>query len=558
MFNKKNNYVPLKAEVEKMIESVVSLLKKYNHVKALDTCRGIFKMFGEDGIFWANKGWIIDAMTKCPEYNGNLQIVMPYPMVRHVDFTVIQDFMGWFEWHCGSKVYTDMMVEVLKPFLISRNEIHKIESIEKWEEENCALTAERAVELNEYGKQYDVDLHLNKGMKISKIVRKLCVMAKVNDIVNIQAFSFYDQNGNYHVRRKDMGYNHWIASVGDAVNPYKKMTVAVLSANPIDYYTMSFGDDWTSCHSIDKEDIRCTRDGAHEYSGLYCAGTESYVLDGSTLIFYLLNKEKHRDIDINHPENYDKYKRAVVYVGEDKFIFSRLYPDGRDGGDDKFLPMEIMSTLEGLFNQMSGTENNWVRSEGIASTLIETEPRSNHYRDYQEDNDVYTSFECKDNKISHKKIKVGHKTICPECGDTHDSSDYLRCYDCREEKKHCAGCGRIVRRSRALISDSGKWFCDECGVVCENCGTVVPAHNSFTSDDGFTLCGLCFESSCHHTKDGYEVLRERNLVYTPKGIYYRGMWRGEEPRRCPHCRRFVTEMDVHVSTNHPFSDLENM
>lgn len=545
----KNVYELENGEALDMMLKVKDLLTTYNHVAYGET-EGIIKMFGQHGIFWSNKGWIINAMKHHPMYNGNYQITFPFKLKRHVNPTEVRGFATWFECNLYKvegmtgrleAQYLDLIYSILDPFLNHEiDNIETVEEIEAWEKEHCVLSAERVEHLTSEFERYGIKVHLNTGMKVSKLVGKLCHMSGIDKVVDMCEEGWYDSNGHYNTKMKDKGYNYQFAHFADNINPFVKDTMAVLSANPIDYYTMSFGDSWASCHTIDKENIRENHDDDHNYEGMYCAGTESYCLDSTTMIFYIVTTKS------DTPEYLNKHKRVVVYMDEDKLVQSRIYPDGRDGGD-KFLPETLMTTLKGIVSEMFNIENEWVDCGELTKRMIETGYGAEHYPDYKHYDDINLAFLNVNKRINAKRITVGHETICPSCGTTHSDSGYLLCPDCRAPRYTCMVCGSTIRRSNGFMDSNGYWYCRECATICDRCTEVVAINDVVHTEDDYNLCPDC-GNMCHVMHNGTLVYRSRNIVTTEEGHMYH--WNDSAFCRCGECGNATDNLRVHMMTRH--------
>lgn len=104
-------------------------------------------------------------------------------------------------------------------------------------------------------------------------------------------------------------YNHDFAVIADAVNPLKNTQVAILSVNPCDFLKMSYGEGWDSCHHV----------GHH---GCYHAGTQSYIMDSSSMIFYTLSNQYAGD-----PWENNKLTRQIYCYQNGLLLQSRNYPN---------------------------------------------------------------------------------------------------------------------------------------------------------------------------------------------------------------------------------------
>ena len=146
------------------------------------------------------------------------------------------------------------------------------------------------------------DLRAQEGQKTSRMINKLWKMLGVD------------------INSKE--YQVVFAEFADAINPISITRPFILSANPSDYITMSYGSSWASCHIINPDKAR----GGDNYSGIYKAGTLSYMNDAYTLIGYTLEKlpENLRDAC-----RIPKITRQCFMVDVDNGVImqSRQYPE---------------------------------------------------------------------------------------------------------------------------------------------------------------------------------------------------------------------------------------
>jgi hypothetical protein len=241
--------------------------------------------------------------------------------------------------------------------------------------------------------------------------------------VDIRDVSFYDHNGVFHEKVKDMGWNNWIAVLGDAINPIELTKTAVISVNPTDFLTMSLGTNWASCMTIDKNNIRHL---ANNYHGMYFGGSESYMLDTSTIIFYYLED----GCTGTHPEYEYKLKRCLFYLGEDKLIQSRVYPDGRDGGEES-LAGDIRKIMQKIIADLFDVPNYWSNKGGTSACAEVTTSNGVHYKDYLCYDDCNVSYMKRiDGYKNMRMVPIGRNPICPECGEEHTYEENIFCHSC--------------------------------------------------------------------------------------------------------------------------------
>lgn len=299
------------------------------------------------------------------------------------------------------------------------------------------VTASQARMFNEILEFLGLKMRASEKQKLSKLVSKFCIEIGLSKYVSMQNQSFYDNNGEYHEKEKDMGYNYYFYSVfADSINPKSFKRQIVLSVNPIDFWTMSFGNSWASCMTLDVDKRRKAQGGlGHNYEGMYSSGTESYMLDGSTIVVYYVDLKDENGI--GNPELKDKYKRCLFYIGENKMIQSRVYPDGRDGVQDEDdssvqIAKDMREIVEKVISECAGVPNSWVYKNGTNMATQMSESYGTHYRDYQSYSDCGTVFLKIGERLikNTQKIKIGHDPICPSCGEPHSNQRNIQCDGC--------------------------------------------------------------------------------------------------------------------------------
>ena len=342
------------------------------------------------------------------------------------------------------------------------------------------------------------------GNRVAKYVRKLLVKFGADKIVDLheRSWTTTDENGNtvQNTRMEDLGYNHYFALLGDSINPVDIPCELVISVNPIDFWTMSFGYKWGSCHTLDKEN---RRNCDNSYHGCYSSGTTSYMLDGATFIVYSRPSAKQLEKigeDGLPMELQSKMKRCVFYLGEDKLVQSRLYPDGRDGGDAG-LAAQFRNIVQDVIAKLYDTANLWVLKKGTCecSSVVDAGRGATNYPDYENYDDCNVSYLRRvDGLLNARVITVGTAPICPVCGKEHSSQEWIICDNCRDTV-YCENCGELVSRRDAIYVD-GEWYCD---ADCANSAGYVE-----TEDDGW-----------HHRRDcGYESYTDTWYYYTDEAI----------------------------------------
>jgi hypothetical protein len=201
-------------------------------------------------------------------------------------------------------------------------------------------------------------------------------------------------------------YNKEFAKYADMVSGLKRQIKFFISVNPLDYLTMSFGVNWASCHTIDKLNIRRME---NNYSGGYCAGTMSYMLDSTSIVTYVHD---------SMPENYEtgKIYRNMFHLGGDGVLLQgRVYPQGNDGCTDLY--KEFRMIMQEEMAKVLGLESNkWTKRNKISNV----NSVGKHYRDYNSFSDCNISYPSERPRCQEQEITVGSDRICPCCGGSAD------------------------------------------------------------------------------------------------------------------------------------------
>ena len=308
-----------------------------------------------------------------------------------------------------------------------------------------------ANEINSYWK-----LNAKEGQKLSRVVSKVLTHYGINEIKDMKTIVH-----NGVTEPKDFGYNYYFAMFGDAINPVSFTKYTVISINPLDYWTMSFGKNWSSCQTIDKLNRRVSK---KTYHGQYSSGTESYMLDGSSVIFYTVDASYQGEM-----WKADKERRMMFHLAPNgkAMIFGRQYPDARDDAETG-ISAQFRNVMQKILSDALSFNNLWKVYKGTEYGDRYSITSGTHYRDYNHYEDCGISFVTDEGM---PKIKIGHKPICPSCGKEHTNEECVFCYDHTAMKSwdgdhECPRCGEVVDISSSeavYCPDNGGWYCNyEC------------------------------------------------------------------------------------------------
>ena len=297
-----------------------------------------------------------------------------------------------------------------------------------------------ATEVNELNELTDfLDLRIVAGQKFSRIIGKFCRKLGIDKLDD---------------------YQQKFAKFGDDINELAIKRHTIISINPIDYLTMSFGNSWSSCHTIDKlNDRNCP----NNYRGMYSGGTLSYMLDGASIVFYTIDR-KYNGTDF---EFEPKVNRCMFHIGEDKIIQGRVYPQNNDG--DQTIYNEIRAIMQKTISEMLNTNNLWIIKQGTYTCNTMSDSYGAHYRDYLHYNNCNVSWlKPTEGKLKNtNRIRIGHSGICINCGEEHNNADSIICNDCFNEVKRCPHCGRRVGENDHIEID-GQVYCSTCARYCSH------------------------------------------------------------------------------------------
>jgi hypothetical protein len=242
--------------------------------------------------------------------------------------------------------------------------------------------------------QYDSSLKLAEGLKTSRAFNRVCE--------------------TYGVTKAEP-YNKLFASYADMVSDLKRELTYVISLNPYDYLTMSFGNSWASCHTIDKTNRR-GMDNA--YSGAYCGGCLSYMLDSTSFITFTV--EKGADVQTS-----GKIFRNMFHYGNNVLVQGRVYPQSNDGGTDLYQAFREIVQAE-MATMLDLTSNEWTHLCGYDSMGSYVNTSGVHYPDYRRYNGCNASYPSERRRSG--AVRIGHNGICPYCGEEY-SKDRLLSHD---------------------------------------------------------------------------------------------------------------------------------
>ena len=487
------NEIITEEERKEILDNMEKLLEEYDYTYTERALNKIIDTWAED------KAGLIALFKKHPNYiDGKFMIAFDKDYSRDVDPHGVKMFVKWINSH-KSEFIKNLNEE---PKEIAQKDRER--RIQQYMDVfGCTFDyAESRVVLNfpEYAcKMFDTyflsktflgegslevlnkispNLRFSEGMKMSRAVNKVCTWLGIN---------------------KHPEYNKEFAKFADAINPLKIVRHTIISINPIDYLTMSFGNSWASCHTIDKKN---TRGMDNSYEGMYSSGTVSYMLDGVSMVFYTV------DASYNGNEYFfqDKINRNMFHYGNDKLIQGRVYPQCNDDGGNGIYK-DFREIVQSVMAECLGIPNLWITKHGTSEIYPWVESYGTHYCDY-------TSFDqcciSRPKGIENEElVKIGHNPICIECGYEHSVENCINC--CRSNNTICcAACGEVIDEDEAWYI-SGDYYCCDCSYTCECCDErVVRDDITFVYNRSGWEIGVCEECRdeyyeyCEHCGDYYQ------------------------------------------------------
>lgn len=375
-------------EREALFKDLGDVLKTYGWKKYTD--EALYKIIDK---WYDQKYDLIEAFKKHPKYvKGKYMIAFDETYTRVTSLKPLQEFWSWVydaSYDYGTRRNAEKLYYVFKEY------------------SNQLLTEEV------YNKVMEIipKVKISIGQKTSRAVNKICKELGV------------------HNKSK---YNAEYARYSDALNPIKYVRHTVISVHPTDFWLMSNGNSWCSCHTIDKLNIFQRSQG-----GCYANGTMSYMLDRVSMIYYTVSQ----DYEGEHIELEPKINRQVFCYGEEKLLQSRLYPqaDVSDAYYDQ--PREI---VEKVLADCLGVPNYWTKLKKEEKDKY-IRSRGQHYRDYNA-GFKFNFVKLKDS-TNENGFYVGHKGICVVCGKPNGQDDSLSCCISIHDmsKTSCPHCGALIR-----------------------------------------------------------------------------------------------------------------
>lgn len=412
------------ADTDKLVDDMMELLTTYSH---RNSEHGVCSMLD---VFFTNKQPLIELLKKVDGFGADLRLVVTknfertankndiYYCVANLKGAIINSKMMLSNVDDDGKTFNDYLKTGVKKIDISSFEdIAFLANIKTREEHlrnftdhgytqqskdrenkfnNTISLFQNIIEstINEStAKQicgYTEDKRFAAGLKTSRAFNRACELFGVTTY-------------------KD--YNKMFAEYSDMVSGGSRQLDFIVSLNPYDYLTMSFGKSWSSCHTIDKLNVR---NMPSHYNGQYCGGTLSYMLDGSSIITYVIDKD-------SDPKTCGKIYRNMFHYESPLLVQGRVYPQGNNGATNLYDTFRGYM-LDVLNKALEMGDEKWEKMPNSTGNYTFSEGK--HYRDYTSFNDCH-AYKPRNATFNNNVVRIGHSGICPYCGETYSTSSYL-------------------------------------------------------------------------------------------------------------------------------------
>ena len=459
-------------EREALLKNMESLLSEYDYEYTRDALNKIIDTWA------ANKADLITAFKKHPNYlEGKFMIAFNHDYARCIDVVAISAFRNWVLNRDNALAVREFMPEEMREYVIDNGflltpEIFNVLG-DMQEYQSQYITDGQAGDFN---KAY-ANINACEGQKLSRVMNKLLTYVGYNKLSD---------------------YNREFAKYADAVNPLQITRHTILSVNPLDYLTMSFGNSWASCHTIDKTNKRGM---PNSYQGMYSSGTVSYMLDEPSMVFYTVDASYNGNDFWNEP----KICRQMFHWAEEKLVQGRLYPQDNDGDACAYTPNREI--VQKIMSEIFEFHNLWTVSKGTNAASKYIDSDGTHYRDY----DHYDNCTLSRPKESTNEncFIVGHMPICIECGEEHDTEDNINCC---ADKYYCAECGCGINDPEEVVWIGDRPYCRECVSWCDCCNEYLVGEGTRTAD-GRYVCDNCLD-------EYYRMCYECGEYYMRCAVHY--------------------------------------
>ena len=469
-------------ERNSLIKEMENLLDEFGYEHSDDALNTIIDEWLE------NKGNLIEMFKKHPNYiEGKFMIAFDTNYKRGIDKHGIYNFSMWLR---NNVCFIELPKEI-NDRRIADGCTWLPKKLYNFIEYAMPSYTERTIsdELADLLKEIIPEIHPHAGQKTTRVINKMCQYLGFGKLAD---------------------YNKEFAKYADSLNPLTIKRHTIISLNPLDYLTMSFGNSWSSCHTIDKANKRNMPNG---YQGQYSSGTMSYLLDGSSMVMYTVDGKYEGNEYYTQP----KITRQMFHYGEYKLVQGRLYPGTNDYDEEVYT--QYRNIMQQIMSELLDMPNLWTVGKGNSRADYYVASRGTHYRDYA--NFSSCTLSQLKGKENENYFEVGHDPICISCGYEHENEETIDCCNAPRGMYTCADCGRFLDEDDVCYAH-GESYCRECVNYCEHCDEYhrTPEYYvDYVDGHGYGgyVCEHCYEhyyASCEHCNES-EVVDD--MIYTADG-----------------------------------------
>lgn len=323
-------------------------------------------------------------------------------------------------------------------------------------------------------------LHFNKGMKFSKALSRIMERMKYSHSKRDEVLTRYSQ----------------------VLNEKTLSGKLVISVNPVDYYTMSVGENWGSCLSPGNE---------------YSTGAFAYAKDKRSILTFLISSNSVvEDVPMK------KWRRLLVLDESQEGVINI--------GASKGYPFDAPELTDVLLEDIWKTLN--IESPMIRHDLkdvyrfIGNKSAMNSYSDFGLRNTCYIysnlSREQYEGKLSIN-LSTGSHVDCLVCG-------------MNEAAPEDGLCGPCI----------GYELCDDCGEI---------AYEGFSTAYDTCICEGCFDSNYVVPYDSSDAYHFDDVYWVESlGDYVTESYYEDNCAECDHCDKTILTEDSHDLANETLCD----
>lgn len=257
----------------------------------------------------------------------------------------------------------------------------------------------------------------------------------------------------------------------------------VVSINPVDFYGMSYGSNWTSCLSP---------------GGEYESGTMGYAMDENSVLAFLVSsgyEEAYRTNTMTELVPLKWRKLLIASKEKDAFLTSRGYP---------FFGLEL--------------------TDAAIELLWEEKVVRSYYKDH------FATTQYSHVGPGYSDITVSSSLIChlyhKASGEFPEGSEFIA-----GQNYKCIQCGTYE------AEDAGHscWSCSG-QELCDDCGEPTYEENLYATESGDQVCECCVDNSYFCVEDSDFLVHENDVVYIEStSCYYSQSYFDEHGASCASC-----------------------